>query len=114
MRFNNDTAANYADRLNANQGTDTTDTTVTAMKIGGTSANPQFIKIFVVTNLLVEEKQCIIHSVDTNTAGASNAPNRQEGISKWVNTSVQATEVDIITSASTFAAGTTLSVYGSD
>src|SRR5437879_7241850 len=113
LRFNNDSGNNYAYRNSNNGAADTTTVSTSAIALNATSPVPSLFRIFVV-NRSTQEKLVILHHIDQNTAGAANAPNRDETVGKWANTSAQITEVDVVASTSTFASGTTLAVYGSD
>jgi hypothetical protein len=114
LRFNNDSGANYTYRTSTNGAADVTSTLAqTQIVLDATSTTPSYFRMFVI-NITAQEKLIIAHHIDQNTAGAANAPTRDEITAKWVNTSSQITEVDVVTSTSTFATGTTLTVYGSD
>lgn len=111
-RLNSDSGSNYARRYSENGGAD------------GTSASTTFIasgyqydgfSISYIINISTEEKLVIYHDVDSNTAGATNAPNRVEEVGKWVNTSDVIDEINIINGgADNFAADSNITVLGTN
>ena len=115
LRFNNDTGSNYADRKSSNGGTDGTVTSQTSIRIGtGVSADQNQLNTINVINEASKEKLVISESVKSAT-GAGTAPDRQEAVGKWANTSNQITKVDIInTDSGDFAEGSEVTVYGTD
>ena len=74
----------------------------------------RFVNVFIINNSS-NEKLGIAHAVNQNTAGAGNAPARQENALKWANTSSQITEIDF-TNAVTgdFDSGSIVKVWGAD
>ena len=115
LRFNNDTGSNYADRKSSNFGSDGTVTSQTSIRIGtGVSANQNQLNTINIINEASKEKLVISESVKSAT-GAGTAPDRQEAVGKWANTSNQITRVDIInTDSGDFAEGSEVTVYGTD
>lgn len=115
LRFNNDSAANYASRAQSNGAADATSTSTTSININVNSlTTPQFT-VLEVKNALANEKLVRGFSHDPGVAGAGNIPNRREMASKWVNTSAQITRVDVINSGTgDFAIGSQIVVYGHD
>jgi hypothetical protein len=114
FRFNNDTGSNYANRKSSDGGTDATITSATSnayMTLSG--ARPTFLNMFVVNNS-ANEKLCIYHVINNTTAGAGTAPQRQEWVGKWANTSSQITEIDIQPDGGNLDTGSILKVWGSD
>jgi len=114
-QFNNDTASNYSSRFSDNGGADGTQTSASSFIVdaGGASGKPNFHNMFIINNS-ANEKLLIHNNMQANSAGATNAPTRREGVSKWANTSAQITEIDFNTSASSFVSGARLKVWGSD
>ena len=56
-----------------------------------------------------------ILSVGQNTAGAGNAPQRREVVTKWANTSNQITKIVMQnTDPGSYSSGSILKVWGSD
>ena len=79
--------------------------------VGGESTPTYYImEIFNVAN---QEKFIITHNIRGST-GAGNAPSRGEHVGKWANTSAQITQIDVLSVSSTFAAGSTFTVWGAD
>ncbi len=118
MRLGNttlDSGSNYASRKSSNGATDTTNATDTSGRIdtsGGGFVGPMFLDAFIV-NVSGNEKLVRWHAIWGNTAGAANAPNRAEGVFKWVNTSNQADILSVGTFNQTFTKSE-LRVWGSD
>ena len=115
LRFNNDTGSNYADRKSSNGGSEGTVTSQTSIRIGtGVSANQNQLNTINIINEASKEKLVISESVKSAT-GAGTAPDRQEAVGKWANTSNQITRVDIMnTDSGDFAEGSEVTVYGTD
>lgn len=114
MQLNNDTGANYAYRISASGGADSTQSSIDEIYIGQNSGDNTFTNFFVV-NVSAQEKLVIGNSMEQNSAGATNAPNRTESVGKWANTSAQITEIDINnTQTGDFASGTRMKVWGFD
>ena len=113
VNFNSDTGSNYARRGSSNGGSDFTQQN-SAVILSPNNTDNDFVNMFIVNNS-ANEKLIIAHIVDRNTAGAGNAPDRMEIVSKWVNTSSQITSIDVNNSASgDFDTGSILKVWGSD
>ena len=113
MQYNNDTGTNYVRRRSGNGGSDgSADTSVNRIDLVGGEANPSYIWMDVL-NIATMEKygHCEMARVGT---GASTVPDRTENINKWANTSAQITEIDLNSVSSTFAAGSTMTVWGTD
>lgn len=83
-----DTGTNYAYRDSFNGGADTTGVSQSRFAPFNDTADPTFLDCFVI-NVSSKEKLFISHTVSRSTAGAGNAPQRSEGVWKWVNTSSQ-------------------------
>ena len=118
FRLNSDSGSNYASRRNNNGGTDSTFTSQTQSKInatGGTASTTCFMNGFIINNAS-NEKLIITHQVVSDTDGAATAPIRSEGVTKWANTSVQATSLQIYDNGGTgqFGTNSKLRVWGSD
>ena len=114
VRFNNDTGNNYAHRRSVNGASDATNTShnriVSDTDIDGTD----FTTIYVL-NEASKEKLVILERVHQSGSGAGNAPDREEMVGKWVNTSNAITRVDIVnTETGDFVEGSEVTVYGTD
>jgi len=110
-----DSGSNYADRNSVDGGSDGTNTSGTAIGVGGGgSTGGEFFNCFVINNAS-NEKLFIIHSVKQNTAGAGTAPRRKEVVGKWSNTSNQINIVEYLQSeAGSFDTGSFIKVWGSN
>lgn len=115
LRFNNvSTGTPYAYTKSDNGEADPApSTSQNQMVIGLSESTPQFVNIFVI-NRSANEKLVMVHSVGQNTAGAGNAPTRRETAAKWANTVGLVTEVDFVSSTSSFADGSEFKVWGAD
>jgi len=116
LRFNSDSGSNYARRYSNNGGSDSTSTSEDAIyPYYQSNANPKFINMFVINNQS-NEKLVISHTVEQNTAGASNSPFRNELVGKWANTSNQITNITFtdISAGNYFGTSAQLKVWGSD
>ena len=115
--FNNSTDSTYAYRWSNDGGADGSATSSANFVLHNTKANDdKFINMFIV-NVSSREKFIICDSAGQMSSGASNAPDRRvQQAGKWANTSAQITSIDVFTevTASTFNAGSTLKVWGSD
>jgi hypothetical protein len=114
LRFNNDTAGNYASRYSTSGAADATTTADTVMTLATAETTYKFAVVHVV-NDSTKEKLIVGQTVSSNTAGAGNAPGKWEFTGKWANTSNQVTRVDVInTGAGDFATGSLCLVLGHD
>ena len=82
-----DIAANYARRNSYNGGADGTAVSQTSMNVSGNGASFDSFEILNIANLSTKEKLVQAQTIYQSTAGAATAPNREEAVAKWVNTS---------------------------
>ena len=110
-----DSGNNYARRQSSNGGTDSTNVNYSRMFAdNGGSTTPSF-QVGYFANLSSKEKLNITHSVSQGTAGAGTAPERNEMVGKWANTSAQITQIKYIQFGSgDMGAGSILKVWGHD
>ena len=114
LRFNNDTGNNFAYRQSADGGGDNTQTSQNHTNTtGNVGAFNHYFNSFVV-NKSDKEKLVITQGVDSNTAGAGNAPRRREVVGKWANTSDSITSVQVVDLGSHNFSSARLKVWGSD
>ena len=114
LRFNSDSGNNFAYRQSMNGGSDNTQTSQNHMNTtGNVGAFNHYFNSFVV-NKSNKEKLVITQGVDSNTAGAGNAPRRREVVGKWANTSDSITSVQVLDLGSYNFSSATLKVWGSD
>jgi len=114
ITFNGDSGSNYATRWSENGGTDATSTSAAFNYLSPQGAStPRFTNTFMINNS-ANEKLGITHVALQNTAGAGNAPERDEVVHKWTNTSAQITSLTVHASINTLSAGTRIKVWGSD
>lgn len=115
FRFNSDTGSNYARRQSSNGAADSTYTSQSNIDVNITTVGNYFMNMFVINNAS-NEKLVIGHAVDTtSTFDATGAPQRMEFVGKWVNTSDQIDEVNVVNvSAGDFGTSSTIKVWGAD
>ena len=114
LRFNDDRSTSYERRQSSNGGADTTTVSATSIDLNaGTFTEPIQFDIWIY-NRIGNDKLVIMQKVGRGTAGAGNAPNRIEQISKFVIQTAQITRIDIInTQAGEYMMGSRLVVIGS-
>jgi len=109
-----DTASNYATRRSFNGGADATFVNQTLIaNQGGAFTTPSLFNFFIL-NISAKEKLVTGHSVMQSTAGAGNAPQRSEYVGKWDNVSDLIDIINIHATASTWAIGSFIKVWGSN
>ena len=113
LQFNSDGANNYSSRKSVNGAADATTTSFSGFDLVNSTSTPSFINIFIINNSS-NEKLGIAHSVDQNTAGAANAPNRDERVGKWANTSNQITSIDVVPDTGNYSTSSILKVWGAN
>ncbi len=113
--FNSDTGSNYANRGNQNGGTDFTRTSQSDLNMFesyGNTTGAFLVSYFV--NISGEEKLGISQSIREGTSGVGNAPERDEVVYKWTNTSSQITSSTFTPQSGTINTDSNLTVLGSD
>ncbi len=112
LRFNNDSGNNYAYRRSNNGGADSLNTSTNFFNDSGVIQN-SFHLIAELTCFQNQEKVGKYQVSNAGAAGVANAPNRNEGVGKWVNTSSYISRVDCINaSTGDYQIGSILSIYG--
>ena len=114
LRFNDDTGSNYAHRRSEAGGSDGTNTSQSFMQVSDSGiANSGGYTVTDITNISGKEKLAITHSVMGSSSGAGTAPDRDEFVSKWANTSAQITKIQVYNQGSgNFVAGSYITVLG--
>lgn len=115
LRFNGDTANNYAYRFSGNGAADSASTSQNYMILSGITTVlkwDNFCGFFV--NTASDEKMGNMYRNSLGTTGAGTAPGRIEGSYKWANTSAQITSVTLVnlSGSGDYAIGTELVVLG--
>jgi hypothetical protein len=113
-----DTGTNYAQRYSRDGAADSTGVNSAYMALWADPTNPStpHFGVTYVLNIATEEKLVINHFIEAKS-GAAAAPQRMEGVGKWVNTS---NPIDIIKSdskgggSSEYGVGSNVSILGSD
>jgi len=114
LRFNSDSGNNYSNRISKNGGSDTATTSNSSIWAPYWDySTPIFLNIFII-NVASKEKLVILHDVERSTSGAGNAPDRQEIVGKWANTSNQITSIELDHNGSDMLSGSLMKVWGSD
>lgn len=115
IRFNNDSAANYAIRVSTNGGADVTAASETSLTFTPSTAAVPVLGEAQVVNITASEKLVTGNTVSRGAAGAANTPSRREVSGKWANTAAQITRVDLVNSGTgDFAIGSAVVVLGHD
>ena len=115
MRFNNDSGSNYANRYDSDEAAETTQASQTSIQLDAISGSMNELLVLNIINISDSEKLCITHGyVGENAAGSGSIPRRNEGVSKWANTSNAITRIDILNGGGDFAVGTEVTVFGTD
>jgi hypothetical protein len=112
-----DTGSNYARRLSANGGTDSTNTSADYVSKWATGAGSDVMNFQQIqfSNIANQEKLGIEHGIFSGGTGAGTTPNRTENVFKWANTSAQAGYIRYhAASGTTFSAGSEIVVLGCD
>jgi hypothetical protein len=111
LRFNNDSTGNYSHRSSSNGTTDWTAVSQDKLRYGaGTSSTQQF-NVATLANKSDKEKLMYRHMAYTQTGTLY----REETAGKWVNTSAQITDVEVVnTNAGSFDSGNEVVVLGWD
>ena len=114
VRFNDDTGNNYAHRRSEAGGNDGTNTSTNFMQLSDSDiANGGGYTVTDITNISDKEKLAITHSVMGSSSGAGTAPDRDEFVGKWANTSAQITKIQVYNQGSgNFVAGSYITVFG--
>ena len=114
LRFNDDTGSNYARRRSEAGGSDATVTSADHWQTSDSDiANAGGYTVTDITNVSDKEKIGITHSVMGSSSGAGTAPDRDEFVNKWANTSAQITKIQVLNNGSgNFVAGSWITVLG--
>ena len=115
LRFDSTGGSAYARRNSSNGGSDNTAVSQASIQGHGATSDDDFHITYTV-NIATEEKLMIGFGVNRNSAGAGNAPYREEFVGKYAQTSAKVETQGIIdTSGSgSYDTYTNLSVLGSD
>jgi hypothetical protein len=113
-QFNGDTGNNYAIRHNLNGGSEGTAASQGKIQWQNAGTADTNFGVGRINNLQGIEKLVIQQGMKSDT-GAGNAPNREQIVAKWANTSEQITTVNVMnTQSGDFAAGSEVVVLGCD
>ncbi len=118
-RFGNttiDTGANYASRYEINGGTDATEVSQNEIYMLNSGAGvAAFMHIGHVINISSEEKLLILFCAWAGNAGAGNAPERNCIVAKWVNTSNQFDNIQLVNvNTGDYTTDSNISAIGTD
>ena len=114
MRINNVSSTDYAQRDSEDGGTDATKVSRPILEFGKKDEATDAFSVGYWINAAAEEKLCMIWEVRANTAGATNAPSRNENVGKFDNSSA-INRFDVLNDqGGDFATDSNLSVLGTD
>ena len=113
VKYNNDTGSNYANRRNEEGGSDSAQPSRTSISFTRNSGEDMFI-VGDLVNIAAQEKLGVYHQISENSAGAGNAPKRQEWGHKWTNTSNQITRVTMTSDGGNYSSDDEVVVLGMD
>lgn len=88
-RYNSDSSNNYAFRRSINGATDTTSVGDTGIVTQSASLASDMTTQYIITNIANRQKILTGTAINSDTAGAGNAPNKVELVGKWNNTTSQ-------------------------
>ena len=94
VNIDNDSSSQHAYRYSVDGGADGTATSASEVQINAASVGDDFT-ISYFANISGEEKLMTGFTTETNTAGATTAPNRVEYVIKYAVTSGQVTRMDL-------------------
>lgn len=117
MVFNLDTGNNYAYRLSANGGADTTATNTNNCQLGLPSAGQTHsIYAYIDNNEPTDNKVMFIQSGSSGAFGAGNTPGRIEMSCKWANTTDAITTISLVrvTGTGSYDTDTRITIWGYD
>ena len=105
LRLNSVSTGNpFADRFSDNGNADSTTVSQNQILLNSATTTPTF-SVNYAANLSSKEKLIISHTVEQNTAGATNVPDRRELVGKDSQTSNPISAFNLAASTSTFATG---------
>lgn len=114
LRFNADTGNNYAHRRSVNGASDATNVNHNRI-VADTDVDGTDFTVSEFNNISAQEKLGILHRAHQSGSGAGNAPDREEMVGKWANTSSQITSVQSYNAESgDFDTGSEIVVLGCD
>ena len=114
-----DSGTNYTERHSFNGAADGTGVNQTQIQHWPNPILPDDDIFFIdyIINISTEEKLSIGFGVDSGAVGAGTAPNREESVGKWANTSNQYDQISMYNAGGTsnsFAISSNLSALGTD
>ena len=86
LRFNSDTATNYSSRWSQDGGADSSEVSASVIYKTTRSNTTPFFSVGYQANYSTKEKLHQCWKIGQSTAGAGNAPDREEITGKWANT----------------------------
>lgn len=116
LRFNNDSATNYAQIYAVNLATASAPlVSQTGLAINSALAQGTQFGQYEITNFTAQRKLVQGLTLDDNNAAATSSCNSSHVTGKWDNTSAQITRIDLINAgAGDFAIGSVMTVLGHD
>lgn len=116
IRFNNDSANNYASRISDNGGADATGVSESSATLANAATYATISFDGEIHNNIAGVEKFIVGQRTHGATGASNAPSKAEYVAKWANTANQITRIDVarLTGTGNYAVGAQLIVLGHD
>lgn len=112
IRFNSDSGNNYAHRRQVNGGSDATNVNHNRI-VADTDVDGSDYTVANIINKSDKEKLIRIERIHQSGSGASNTPEREEMVGKWVNTSDSITSIQAYNAESgDFGVGSYITVFG--
>ena len=110
-----DSGSNYSARYSYNGGTDATATSSTDIRLLNAVDTNEGFNVGYYINIASEEKLLMSFGIHANTSGAGTAPAREEDVGKWVNTSNQSDNIQIVNlNTGDYTTGSNLTVLTGD
>ena len=114
LRFNSDSGTNYAMRRSVNGASDQLNTSLNRI-VSDLDVDGSDFTVYNCMNIAAQEKLVVFDRAHQSGSGAGNAPERDEMVGKWANTSDSITSVQAYNNESgDFASGSELVVLGYD
>ena len=117
IRFNNDSATNYAFTHSVSFGAAVTTTSSTAIGVtsAGTATPSQQFGSYEISNTTAQRKMIRGFTIDDNASNATTSTNHIQVAGKWDNVAAQITRIDMINiSTGDYAIGSSLIILGKD
>jgi len=113
VRFNGDTASNYASKYSTDNSALTNSASDTSIIFGTTAVDSGGNGVMLISNTTALEKNYSYTGTTNSTTGAANTPTEVSTAGKWANTASQITRIQLYnTGTGTYGTGTEVVVLG--